>query len=246
MPTDAAAMVDLPLHLHPEIQPFSNLQDARITFDITLASLLVDTVGNQAKPLTTQQQATFAIRLSRWSRYFDDYLATTTLDDSAALQVTIMKLWLVTARILFTAALAKDECHFDVYTPEFQHIVDSIETILSSMPSYFSLDIGVLPLLSCVGLKCRQPDIRRRAIALLADTPRREAAWGSLAAAHIAGQVMNVEEAGLGQISSAGDIPGLARVCSMHVVPEVDRRRIRMKTKQQGDLDWGPEKVFVW
>lgn len=75
----------------------------------------------------------------------------------------------------------------------------------------FSFDYGVVQPLYVVATRCRDPHIRRDAISLLVDYPRREGTWDSAMAAMIATRIMNIEEDG----AEMGYIPESAR---LHIV----------------------------
>lgn len=247
MPMQPPLPVELPNGIEDQITPFATLQEARESLDIILAYALPETIARKVgSPIEETKHWELSLRLARWSQYFDDYLSVHNPGNENIQQVAIMKLWYNTSRILFTASLLQDEGDFDRFLSEFQRIVDSVEVLLSSAPSYFSVDIGVVPLLYYVALKCRHPIIRRRAINMLESAPRREAVWDSAGAANVTREVMNVEEAGLGSLYRDSDIPRSARVCSMDLEPDVEHRRVRLRTKRQGDSAWSCEKVLVW
>jgi hypothetical protein len=74
----------------------------------------------------------------------------------------------------------------------------------------FPNQLGVLPAIFLVGVKCRHPLLRRRALELLV-TKRREGIWDSLLAAKIVERIISLEEDGL-VVSHAADIPSSSRV----------------------------------
>jgi hypothetical protein len=69
---------------------------------------------------------------------------------------------------------------FDRYNSTFRSVVGILERLLghpeSSLraKSSFSLELGIIPCLFYTAIKCRHPDLRRRAIALLRQVPRRK------------------------------------------------------------------------
>jgi hypothetical protein len=104
------------------------------------------------------------------------------------------------------------------------------------VPSHFSPSFELSPIvpLFVVGCRCRDPIIRRRAIALLLSYRRREGVWDSLGAGMVAAQCMKREEnldpgqpldlnnvARLLELSTAikscSDVPESARVKDIHV-----------------------------
>ncbi|PMD31086.1 hypothetical protein L207DRAFT_537507 [Hyaloscypha variabilis F] len=77
----------------------------------------------------------------------------------------------------------------------------------------FSFDTTVIMYLWSIGHKCRAPVLRRRAMNLLIDNPRREGLWDSVFAGNIIKYVMNFEEEFL---TPTGQIPESARISSSH------------------------------
>ncbi|KAF7543414.1 hypothetical protein G7Z17_g10759 [Cylindrodendrum hubeiense] len=220
--------LNLPWHsvldVQKDIQPFKSLQQARNSLDVLLADSLPETVAHKSNGRTNYEKVwDIESRLTQWSQHFGDYLSTSGIESSSA-PVAIMMMWHTTARILLTASLDDDEANFDQFLPEFTEIVEKTEVLLYSSSIKFSVDIGVVPLLYYVALKCRHPRVRRQAIKMLIDSPRREAVWDSLGAACVLQVVLEVEERGLGEVCSHLDIPTSAR----------------------GSGIWSDEKVLIW
>lgn len=81
---------------------------------------------------------------------------------------------------------------------------------------------------------------------MLREAPQREVVWESLGAASVVSEVIRVEEIGLGEIQGPADVPAASRVFHMAIITDVENRRIRISTMQQGLRDWNKEKVLVW
>ena len=81
----------------------------------------------------------------------------------------------------------------------------------------FSLDYGINVHLYIVAVRCRDPIIRRRAIALIRSANRFEGIWRSDIVAHIAERIVQLEEEGLGNVRSCHDIPKEARLYDMKI-----------------------------
>ncbi|KAL6404302.1 hypothetical protein AUP68_13689 [Ilyonectria robusta] len=247
MPTSLLLPWNSVFGVQSDIQPFHSLQQARDSLDVLLADALPDTVTDRTTgQIDSERVWDISCRLSQWSQHFENYLSTSDPEELSSPPATIMKLWHTTARILLTATLRDDEGSFDSFLPEFTDTVEKVEGLLSSSSTTFSVDIGVVPLLYYVALKCRHPRVRRQAIKMLVDSPRREAVWDSLGAACVVQEVLEVEERGLGEVCSHLDVPFAARVCNMRAVTDVENRRIRIITMQQGPKIWNEEKVLIW
>ncbi|KAH7162087.1 hypothetical protein B0J13DRAFT_535139 [Dactylonectria estremocensis] len=241
----------LPWHLilevQSEIEPFQSLQQARHSLDVLLADALPETMAAKVRNRSNYKRVgDIASRLTQWSHHFGDYLATCPPDEASSAPAVIMKLWHTTARILLTACLNTDETIFDDFFPEFTEIVEKTEHLLSSSSTKFSIDIGVVPLLYYVALKCRHPRVRRQAIRMLIESPRREAVWDSLGAACVLQEILQVEENGLGKIRSHLDVPSPSRVCHMYARMDMENRRIRVTFLKQGATTLSEEKVLTW
>ena len=102
--------------------------------------------------------------------------------DAAAFRLLETR-WLVSC-IMINSCLSNTETVFDEYLSHFKRIIDVAEqekaarsTSASSLPS-FSFEMGYLPFLFYVGIKCRQLGLRIRALVLLNDLScARETIW---------------------------------------------------------------------
>ena len=81
----------------------------------------------------------------------------------------------------------------------------------------FSLDYGINVHLYIVAVRCRDPIIRRRAIALIRSANRFEGIWRSDVVAHITERIVQLEEDGLENVRSCHDIPREARLRDMKI-----------------------------
>ncbi|KAI8721404.1 Zn(2)-C6 fungal-type domain-containing protein [Fusarium sp. LHS14.1] len=243
---------DLPCHMplpaEETSEPFTSLQQARKALDILLAYVVPDSVSRKLeRSLRYSKSLNLERRLAEWLQNFDAFLLTQDVEEQESPRVTIMKLWHHTAHMIFIASFSDDEIYFDSFVDDFTNIVNKAGELLSSTATtQFSVDIGTVPLLYYVALKCRHPLVRRRAVSILTAAPRREAVWDSIGAALVVEEVIRVEEEGLGQVFTQFDIPGSSRVCNMDIVTDVEHRRIWMKTLKQGSCDWSEEKALTW
>ncbi|KAG9235209.1 hypothetical protein BJ875DRAFT_279511 [Amylocarpus encephaloides] len=68
----------------------------------------------------------------------------------------------------------------------------------------FALDLGIVPPLFVVATKCRDRKLRRDAIKLLLNSPRREGMWDSILSGRVGQWIMEVEEEGMGEYLGYG------------------------------------------
>jgi hypothetical protein len=125
---------------------------------------------------------------------------------SLRLQHTATFIWLARCTEL-------EESGFDAYLPEFASIVKWSRALIVSTPesqepclhtklaalsvtnvARFSLNIGYIPPLYLVAIKCRDPITRREAISILEETNGREGLWDARLHARVARRWMEVEE----------------------------------------------------
>ena len=141
-------------------------------------------------------------------------------DDIEQRRATILlRLQFETTSILLAGALSDDECEFDKYTTTFEAIVSQCEQLVAlerfmmgnnsehSKALMYGFDLNVLPSLNATAFKCRDPELRRKAIALLNVGNRYEGLWNGKTVARIAQETMEIEEAGLVNVACCTDIP---------------------------------------
>ena len=136
----------------------------------------------------------------------------------------LLRLQFETALILLAAVLLEDECGFDRYIEVFRVIVSQCEQLVAlesimlgrdaAGPQVFTygFDLNIIPPLNITAFKCRDPNIRRKAIAILQAGNRYEGLWNSKTVARIAQRTLEMEEAGLVNVVTCTDIPEKNRV----------------------------------
>lgn len=114
--------------------------------------------------------------------------------------------------------LSADESIHDKYNPIYKRVVFLAKAVMKEMPttnkarrSNFCFDTRVIVPLWVVGLKCREPVIRREAINFLLEHPRREGIWDSVFAGKVLQWAMEVEE----EYIEDGNVPGWARLAGV-------------------------------
>ena len=140
------------------------------------------------------------------------------------------------------------ELSFDQHYLQFNRMLDLLESITSAMSSdqgdksppsklLFSFELGVVLPLFIISTKCRDPTLRRRAIALLHSINRREGLWDSQGAAKVAETIMNMEEEGLGDVQSADQIGSERRVNETFARINVERQEIELRCMMNRQRD---------
>lgn len=121
------------------------------------------------------------------------------------LRTTLVSLQAKFTLVSVRGAVHRREQEWDACLSDFQEIVTFAETFLASQPKrfYTSFESDTLVVLAYLICKCRDGDVRRRALKLLNDYPRREAAWDSRYCSKLGHWIMNIEEGGRGALESS-------------------------------------------
>lgn len=239
----AAGKALVPPYLHPTSkismpEKFDSMTEARTHLDFflysrTLATAEGGTSGAQKDAQQHQRKLClrYANTMTRWSLAFDALLDS--IDESMLTQQETQALSILKIRRLMGLAIIKmafegsylpeDETLWDLYIPVWEEVVSIAETIHNGsldnrieQTHQFTLDSTLIAPLYEVARLCREPALRRRAIALLRTHPTREGLWDSLLAAQAAERQMETEERAVGgPVTSAADIPKESRVVTM-------------------------------
>lgn len=114
---------------------------------------------------------------------------------------------------------------WDRFTARYEHIVELASLIVEPSPDgntqmqrpEFSQDMNTVGPLYALAHRCRDPVIRRKAVAILYAAPRQEGVWDSILTARVAEKVISIEEEGLGIVICAADVPDWARINDVSV-----------------------------
>ncbi|CZR65187.1 uncharacterized protein PAC_15087 [Phialocephala subalpina] len=107
--------------------------------------------------------------------------------------------------------------------------------LLAAEDSNFTLSAHSIVVLDLVAKKCRNSAMRREAISLLADRPRREAFWDSVMAAKICAWIVKVEEEGMVD----GFVPEEARVRKIGAKFDLEKKEAELwcyQPKEKGNI----------
>ena len=119
-----------------------------------------------------------------------------------------------------------DQMFWDDLMPTFKEILDLAAPVIEALKAadrrnrkkpVFHMDQAVIGALFTVAHKCRDPFLRRRAIALLYSTPIQEGVWNSILSARVAERIVSLEEEGLDEVRCAADVPDRMRISDMMV-----------------------------
>ena len=190
-----------------------------------------------------QNRTAFRSILQKWNAAFEAFLmkAGATMDSKALQGAAVLK---INHRI--TALQIEDHGQdtvqsslcWDSRRRECEEIVDLASSIIKthsdksnnrSPKPMFSMDQSIVTPLFSIAHRCRDPIIRRRAIALLYSAPRQEGLWHSIITARVAEKIMMMEEAGLGEVKSSADVPDENRISEIDVKFDLQGRKGYLK-----------------
>ena len=175
---------------------------------------------------------------SDWLAALDAFLANNALDSRSLRGVWALQMSHTFAIINLHARQESEifkETTWDAYVQSYEHMLTLAQAIYTSAKSdenlngrqrtpFFSLDMNLVAPLYAVAHKCRDPTIRRAAVALLKSTPRQEGIWDSVLAGRVAEKLVNIEEDGLAEVKSCHDVPESARISAVSVHFDMEGR----------------------
>ncbi|PTU21592.1 hypothetical protein P175DRAFT_0508549 [Aspergillus ochraceoroseus IBT 24754] len=149
-------------------------------------------------------------RLVEFTASFDVFLSRyrveTTLTPSRIRGINIVQVYQLLLKTTLEAATTASEVAFDDYLSVFTTVTHSAEKIIESLKAEYghdslptlTMDIGVIPPLYWVCVKCRYRQIRERALHLLESWPHREGPYDSNMVVHIIKAIFAIESEYLG------------------------------------------------
>jgi len=246
----------------PVLPSFSNLGQARDSL-FRLMNWLVHFANtpsfepdrtNPCSSAEIAEQQVIVSELRHWSVAFEALVdrSMATMKHKELRAVNLYRAYHRIIMMMAAPALAGTGMAYDDYIPEFQDIVRCIGTLVeysapTNLRSRWSSEMGLMPPLYFTATSCRDPVIRRRAIALLEASPGREGLWDGVGAARVAERIMCIEEEGIKHITTCKDIPKAARVLNIPSMA-IDRAKQSIKftaarRDEDGVLDLRMESV---
>ncbi|KAF9784188.1 hypothetical protein IL306_008116 [Fusarium sp. DS 682] len=221
--------------LPPSEPPFTSLSDAREA----LLELLVEQASPGLKGKPINEIISHASKVERRGQSFDDLLTGSkysgkTLSDADQRAIALLQLHRKYLEINVAKYLhgQGDPCFWDRFTAEFDEIINCAATAAgldknyaqrnwaSDSPSkaYFHVDLGFTSVLISVIARCRDPFVRRRAIAVMLADRVQEGVFNGRQSARVGARVMELEEGRSGrEVKCSSDIPEEARVRTIRV-----------------------------
>lgn len=219
------------------VAPFASATEACFELQRLVGGLLI-AVRNEKVRRTADQplpvpdlRQPYRHALSAWKVKFSHLKWSQRLRQTDLDCALVLDIWLCGAEIAASLDLSLFEIAWDKFAPKFKRIVKLTQKLVAEealleeqrgRPVY-SFSPSVCEPLFMVGSSCRDSGVRRKAISLLRQRPRREGIWDAKLMAAIAEAKMLIEERGIASVdvtqpgSGCGCIPGVY-ICNTHRV----------------------------
>lgn len=157
-------------------------------------------------PLPSPLRGVVLGQLEMWLNLFEDMLqqrSSYETDSETYRLISLLRLQHTMAWTFLSSYGTGREMDYDNFLPQFQQclaLADEVavehERYSGSLKPTFTPEIGIVPVLYIIGVKCRDPHVRREVLRILRRQPIREAVWDSISAARVVERVMEIEEGG--------------------------------------------------
>jgi hypothetical protein len=145
-------------------------------------------------------------QLETWSRLFENMLQQGSSDETdpeTCRLISLLRLQYTIAWTFLSSYGPGREMEYDNFLPQFRQCVALAGDVAAAHERYsgslmptFTPEIGFVPVLYIIGVKCRHPVVRREVLSILRRQPIREAVWDSISAARVVERVIEIEEGG--------------------------------------------------
>ncbi|KAJ5334617.1 hypothetical protein N7452_007020 [Penicillium brevicompactum] len=198
---DLGVPLCLPTPTFPSSYP--SFTSARIDFDKTMNYIFSFLESRRYKNTESSAESPNAL-LHQWKATLD---ASTFSEERPVLQKcthNLLELYFHVSVVIIDTYHAQTETIFDQHTDRFQLIIDLAESIASmcvekteDFSLLFSFDLGITPPMFLVASRCRHPLIRRKAVALMLQSPFYHGVWQDRYSGLCAQRIMEIEEDGI-------------------------------------------------
>lgn len=261
-PYELSQETQILLEALPEPTSFSNLNDAAdVLMDLTQWMYYIHNLSNGRSPQTLHQTSSHYTQTERcrkyielWNCRFKDFKAKhgTYLADFRR-RCSLLTIYYLIARILIRHLPSDTETQWDEQESDFIRLLDLAEAFLLEDSFAFgrgilSAEMGIVAPLFETAIRCRNPHQRRRAVAMLRATPRREGIWDSYGAAAVAEFAIELEEEGLVNAEKASDVSEEQRIHFLDPSADLNKREIHVTFYRQSRsvISTNGEAGFEW
>ena len=234
-------------------EPFTTLTEARTSLDAFMRWMLF-CLGNEDKMRGPEAFKKLKCTLEAWMQALDaltESKGEVSQQDLKAIHV--MMIYYHVSFIMMHGYLVTGELAYDEHIERFQTIIDLAQDTLSTSEQRpheqkldFSFDLGITPPLYFVATHCRDPLIRRAALALIQFSHRRTGAWNADHSAKCAEEIIKIEESHSKNLRSCKDVPESSRVRKVFADVQFDQGWIKMQyVKTPYTRDTALETAFI-
>ncbi|RFU28897.1 hypothetical protein B7463_g7451, partial [Scytalidium lignicola] len=176
----------------------------------------------------TNMQRSHLERLQQWQTASKALVTALELkkDQSQTSRILYLQLYYTFVNIIWKTMFAGSEMVFDAYTADFETMITIASSLINSrkvsIQPILSLDMGIIPPLFFLCLKCRVLRIRNQALALLKRAPEQEGMWHRSSVIKYCEWKIMTEEQWRGGISDDEPLPEFARMYAEHVSEKVE------------------------
>lgn len=210
-PTDIQEV--LGYQLPPPDSAFQSLDQAADHLQILVAWVMrlhnteqqMTPTGNMP-PLPSSLKETLLGQLEAWSGLFENMLqegGSYVTNPETGRLMSLLRLQHTIAWILLGSCGPGREMDYDNFLPQFRQCVALADDVAAAHERYsgslkptFTPEVGIVPVLYIIGVKCRHPVVRRQVLSILRRQSIREAVWDSISAARVVERVIEIEEGG--------------------------------------------------
>lgn len=211
--TPADIQETLVSQLLPSDSAFRSLDQAADDLRILVARVMtlrnteqqMSPTGKMSPPASSLKDIVLA-QLEAWLSLFENMLqqgGSYETDSETYRLISLLRLQHTTAWTYLCSYGPGREMEYDNFLPQFQQCVALAGDVAAAHEQYsgslkptFTPEIGILPVLYIIGVKCRHPVVRREVLSILRRQPIREAVWDSITAARVVERVIEIEEGG--------------------------------------------------
>lgn len=211
--TPADIQETLATQMLPADRGFRSLDDAADHLYILIARVMrmrnaeheIPPTGERPPP-SLSSKVTLLRQLETWSNLFQNMLRPDSLYEQYSDRGPLISLLRLQHTIAWTYLSGQGpdrEMEYDKFLPQFQQCVALAGDVAAAHEQYsgslkptFTPELGLLPVLYIIGVKCRHPVVRREALGLLRRHPMREAVWDSMCTAKVVERIIEIEEGG--------------------------------------------------
>ena len=226
----------------PEIPPaFRSLEEARHSYEYhsTQTILLSVPVASNPTPEQLAVPRKYLEIFDVWQEALQMFLknAGNSLSIAGKQLARIMQLnrifFVVNVKVA-TSERPLHVMHWDEHLEDFKQmtrlartIVEQNETDMRTDPRYqhrFAIDMNCIAPLFSIASWCRDPILRREAVALLQRSHNQQGLFDAMIASRVCRRLIEIEEQGLGEVTCCADVPERARLSGLKVQFDAEGR----------------------